>query len=359
MNVNVRLPIQNYLVIGARTILFAHPARKAEEEGIAMKLMRLLVSGWAACLWVLAPMAWAAAEYPSRPVKLIVQGAAGSGPDVLARIVAEQLERRWKQAVVVVNQSGGGGIVAGQTAAGAERDGYTLYVPTITTYVVLPEMHDKLPFDLDRDFVPIGLLARTPMMIAVAPSLGIDTLPDLVALSRKRPDALFYAANNRGSMPHLSGELWRDRAGASMTFVPFAGAAAGLQELMGGRIAVIVESVGALAGAVKAGSVKALAVASSSRLAIYPELPTVSESIPGFEAMAWVALAAPTGTPAELIRKISDDLNAALVEPVLARRFEELGAIARPMTPSETQAFIRDEQQRWRPVVRQVELKSR
>ena len=197
------------------------------------------------------------------------------------------------------------------------------------------------------------------MMIAVAPSLGIDTLPELVALSRKRPDALFYAANNRGSMPHLSGELWRDRAGASMTFVPFAGAAAGLQELMGGRIAVIVESVGALAGAVKAGSVKALAVASSSRLAAYPELPTVSESIPGFEAMAWVALAAPSGTPAELIRKISDDLNAALGEPVLARRFEELGAIARPMTPSETQAFIRDEQQRWRPVVRHVELKSR
>lgn len=324
-----------------------------------MKLKRLFISASAALLCAVAPMAPAAADYPGRPVKLIVQGAAGSGPDVLARIVAEQLERRWKEAVVVVNQSGGGGIVAGQMAASAERDGYTLYVPTITTYVVLPEMHDKLPFDLERDFVPIGLLAQTPMMIAVAPSLGVDSLQELVALARKRPDDLFYAANNRGSLPHLTGELWRERAGAPITFVPYAGVAAGLQDLMGGRVSVIVESVGALAGAVKGGSVKPLAVASPARLASYPALPTVSESMPGFEAVAWVALAAPSGTPAEVIRKIGEDLNAALAEPALVQRFQELGAVARPMTPAATQAFIRAEQQLWRPVVRQIGLKAR
>ncbi|MFM9883953.1 MAG: Bug family tripartite tricarboxylate transporter substrate binding protein [Burkholderiales bacterium] len=324
-----------------------------------MKWKRLFISASAALLWTMTPVALAAADYPTRPVKLIVQGAAGSGPDVLARIVAEQLERRWKEAVVIVNQTGGGGIVAGQKAAGAERDGYTLYVPTITTYVVLPEMHDKLPFDLDRDFVAIGLLAQTPMMIAVAPSLGVDSLQELVALAKQRPNDLFYAANNRGSLPHLTGELWRDRAGAPITFVPYAGAAAGLQDLMGGRIAMVVESVGALAGAMKAGSVKPLAIASPARLANYPELPTVSESMPGFVAVGWVALAAPSGTPADVIRKIGADLNAALADPSLLRRFLDLGAVAQPLTPAETQTFIRTEQQLWRPVVRRIALKSR
>ena len=324
-----------------------------------MKLRRLLMSGSGALLCAVAQMAPAAENYPSKPVKLIVQGAVGSGPDVLARIVGQHLERTWKEAVVIVNQTGGGGMIAAQMAASAARDGYTLYVPTITTFVILPEMHDKLPFDLDRDFVPIGLVAQTPMMIAVAPSLGVNSLPELVALAQKRPSDLFYAANSRGSLPHLAAELWRDRAGAPMTFVPYAGFTAGLQDLMGGRVSMIVESAGALAGAVKAGTVKPLAVASSARLSNYPELPTVSETIPGFAAVGWVALAAPSGTPTGLIRKISDDLNAALSDPALVGQFQDLGAVARPMTSAQTQEFIRSEQQLWRPVVRQMGLRSR
>jgi tripartite-type tricarboxylate transporter receptor subunit TctC len=324
-----------------------------------MKLKRLLLVGSGALLYGLAQIAPAAENYPSKPVKLIVQGAVGSGPDVLTRIVGQHLEQIWKQAVVIVDQPGAGGLIAAQMAASAERDGYTLYVPTITAFVILPEMHDKLPFDLDKDFVPIGVLAQTPMMIAVAPSLGVNSLPELVALAQKRPNDLFYAANNRGSLPHLTAELWRDRAGAPVTFVPYAGFAAGLQDLMGGRVSMIVESAGALAGAVKAGTVKPLAVASPARLSNYPELPTVSETIPGFAAVGWVVLAAPSGTPAGLVRNISDGLNTALSDPVLVRQFQDVGAVARPMTPAQTQEFIRSEQQLWRPVVRQIGLRSR
>jgi len=320
-----------------------------------IRLKQLLLTS----LLCLAAQAIAASDaYPVRPVKLIVQGAAGSGPDVLARAVAEQLERSWKQPVVIVNLPGAGGLIAAQTAAAAEHDGYTLFAPTITTFVILPEMHEKLPFDLERDFAPIGLLATTPMMIAVAPALGVGSLPELVALARKQPNGLFYAANNRGSLPHLAAEMWREKTGAPFTFVPYAGFAAGLQDLLGGRVSMIVESVGALAGAAQAGSVKPLAIAAPERLHSFPDVPTVAETLPGFTAVGWVALVAPTGTPVDVLQKINGDLQLVLLEPALLHRFTGLGAVANPMTRAQTQAFIRTEEQVWRPVVRRIGLKA-
>ena len=323
-----------------------------------MKFTRWWVFGTVALLCAGLQSVAAQETYPTRPIRLIVQGAAGSGPDLLARTVARSLERVWKVAVVIIDQPGAGGLIAAQMAASADPDGYTLYVPTITTFVILPQMHDKLPFDLDRDFVPIGVLAQTPMMIAAAPSLGVSSLSELAALARKRPTDLFYAANNRGSLPHLAGELFRDRADAPITFVPYPGFAAGLTDLMGGRVSVIVESVGALASAVKAGTVRPLAVASSTRLTNYPEVPTVAEALPGFAAVAWLALLAPRGVPTALVRKISDDLTAALADPELARQFHDLGAVARPLAPADTRAFIRSEQERWGPVVKQLNLRA-
>ena len=296
--------------------------------------------------------------YPGKPVRVIVQGAVASGPDVLARVVVDHLTRRWGRPIVVVNRPGAGGLMALQTAASAEHDGYTLYVPTITTFVILPEMHEKLPADPGRDFVAIGLVAQTPMLIAAARALGVSTLTELVAAARREPGAMFYAANNRGSLPHLAAELWRDRAGAPMTFVPYAGAAAGLQDILGGRVSVIVESVGALSGAIKAERVRPLAVASAMRLPTYPDLPTVSETTPGFTAVGWFALSAPRNTPREVVLRIADDLRGVLGESGLLRRFEELGAFAGVMTPEQTQQFIRAEQKLWRPLVRRVGLSS-
>jgi tripartite-type tricarboxylate transporter receptor subunit TctC len=310
-----------------------------------------------AALVVSGPVAHAV-EFPAKPVKVVTQGAPGSGPDVIVRIVAEQLGRAWSQPVAIVNHAGGGGVVAARAAAAAEPDGYTLYVPTITTFVILPELHDKLPFDLDRDFAPVGLVAETPMMIAVAPSLAVASLSALIALSKSRPGGLFYAANNRGSLPHLTGELFRDRTGSDLNFVPYAGVNAGLQDLMGGRVSMIVESVGALSGAIKGGTVKPLAVGSAGRLARYPGVPTVAETIPGFAAMGWFALMAPAGTPKAILTKVNADLNTALGEPELQRRLEDLGAFVRPMSPAEVTEFIRTEQRVWRPVVRQSGLKG-
>jgi tripartite-type tricarboxylate transporter receptor subunit TctC len=321
-------------------------------QGRASILTRLLA--FAAVLTFGA--AASASDYPVKPVRLITQGAAGSGPDVITRIVASHLARRWGRQVLVVNQAGGGGVLAGRAAASADPDGYTLYVPTITTFVIMPEIQSSLPFDLDRDFVPVGFFAETPMMIAAAPSLGVRSLRDLLSVAKSRPKELFYAANNRGSLPHLAAELFRARTGADLTFVPYQGVAAGLQDLMGGRIAVIVESVGALAGAVQSGSVTPLAVASAARLPSLPDLPTVGETVPDFTAMGWFVLMAPRGTPESIVRKVNDDLNTVLGEAELRQRLQDLGAFVRTMSPEETATFIRREQESWRPLVRQVGL---
>jgi tripartite-type tricarboxylate transporter receptor subunit TctC len=295
-----------------------------------------------------------ASEFPNRPVRIITQGAAGSGPDVVARLVAEELSRLWQQQVLILNHPGGGGVLAARAAAAAEPDGYTLYLPTITSYVIMPEVQPKLPFDIVSDFTQIGFVADTPMMIGVSPALGVHTLQAFVALTKSSPSDLFYAANNRGSLPHLTGELFRKHTGAKISFVPYAGAAAGLQDLIGGRIAMVVESVGALSGSVKGGAVKALAVASVNRLPNMPDLPTVAETVPGFEALGWFVLSGPAKIPPHTVQRVNQDLNKALVQPALKEKLLEIGAFVRTMTPQDTVSFIRKEEQVWRPLVRQL-----
>ena len=216
-------------------------------------MLRLIVFA-ALTLGALAASLAHANDYPSRFVSVIVQTAPGSGPDVVARIVADRLSQLWGRQVNIVNRNGGAGLVAAQAAASAAADGYTLYMPTATSLVVLPEAHDKLPVNFQRDFVPIGIVSESPMMIAVSPVLGVQALADLIALANKKPGELFYAANNRGSFPHLTGEFFAARAGIQLAFVAYPGAAAGLNDLRGGRIAIIVEGPAALAGALQGAS---------------------------------------------------------------------------------------------------------
>ncbi len=304
---------------------------------------------------VLTPTA-DAEGYPARPVKLVTQGAAGSGPDVIGRIVTDYLGRLWGQQIVIVNQPGAGGSAAARMAAAATPDGYTLYMAATSTFLVMPEIFPNLAIDLDRDFVRIGLIGEQPMIFGVAPVLGVASLPELVALSKRRPGELMYAANARGTFPHLTVERLRKETGADLTFIPYPGAAAGLQDLMGGRISMIVESVGALYGAMQSGSVKALAVASSKRLPNFPDLPAATETVPGLEAMGWFALLAPAGTPEPIVRQVNRDLLTVLDLPELRKSFQDLGTFVRPMSSAETTQFIHHEQQVWRPIVRSLNL---
>lgn len=293
-----------------------------------------------------------AADYPTKPVQIINQSAAGSGPDVIGRILAAQLTQRLGQQVLIIDHPGAGGLIAAQAAAAARPDGYTLYMPSGSALIVLPQTHAHLPFDFHRDFVPIGMIGTQPMLITVSPKLGVSTLPELIALAKKEPGKILYSGNSPGTVPALTGVMLEQRAGIDMTFVPYPGVAAALTDLSGGRISVIIESMSALAGAIQGGSVKLLAVASDKRLRQFPDIATVAETLPGFEATGWFALLARAGTPDAIVQKVSSALRASLADPGLQQKFAKLGTVATPMSPSQMQIFIAREEKKWIPVVR-------
>lgn len=297
-----------------------------------------------------------AADYPTKPVQIINQAAPGSGTDVLGRIVAEQLSQRLGQQVVILSRPGAGGLIAAQAAAAAEPDGYTLYMPSSSALMVLPQTHPHLPFDFHRDFVSIGMIGTQPLLIAVSPKLGVSTLPELIALAKKEPGKILYAGNTPGTLPALTGDMLKQRAGIDLTFVPYPGFAAGLTDLKGGRISVIIESLSALAPAVQDGSVKLLATASDQRLAKFPDVPTVAKTLPGFVATGWLALLARTGTPDSAVQTLSAALRAALADPGLKEKFAQLATLPTPMSPAEMQVFIAREEKNWIPVVQKAGL---
>ena len=312
---------------------------------------RTIVAALLAAL--LSAAAAQAQDYPSRPVTIIVPVGPGSGPDVIARILADRLTSQWKQQVLIVNRPGGSGIIGAQAAIQAAPDGYTLYMPLSSAFAILPESKVKLPVDLATEFATIGLIGEQPMIFAVTPKLGASTLGELIALAKQKPNEILYGAS-RLSVPHMTGEYLNVRAGIKLGYVPTSGAAKVVQDIMSGNLHMVVDSAPGMAGALHTGAIKALAVASDKRLDNFPEVPTVSETLPNFQAKGWFVLMAPLKTPEPVVRKLGDDLRTALRDPDLKKRFEVVGTFPRPSSVAETNAFIKAEQDQWRPVVRLI-----
>jgi len=310
------------------------------------------------CAGVLFGFNAVAQTYPTGPVKLIVPTGAGGAVDVIARIVADHLRRSWKQQVLVVNHPGAGGAIGVRAAGTSPADGSTLYFAISSNFVALPELQATMPFDVARDFVPIGLVGESPMIIGASPSLGVNSLPELFALSKKRPGEINLAVLTRGGLPHLTGEWLRSASGTDLTLIHYPGAPQALTDLMGGRVHLVIESLPAFSGAISGGSLKALAVASARRLPDMPDLPTVAATIPGFVAVGWMALMAPPGTPELIAHKVSNDLRKVLAQSELQARLAELGTYVRPMAPAELTNFIRDQQQMWKPVIAEIGLNT-
>jgi tripartite-type tricarboxylate transporter receptor subunit TctC len=292
-------------------------------------------------------------DFPNKPVSIITAAGAGSAPDVIARVLADSLSRQWKQQVLVMNRPGGSGVIAAQAAARAPDDGHTFFMALSSAFVVLPESKTKPPVNLATDFTTIGLIADQPMAIAVSPKLGVNTLAELIALAKRRPNEILYGAT-RLSVPHMTGELLNLRAGIQLGYVPTVGAAKVVQDILNGSLHVYVDSVPGMAGAVHNGTLKALAVADDRRLDNYPDLPLASETLPGFQAKGWFVLMAPAKTPVQITNKLSTDLRSALNDPELTKRLETLGTFAHPLSAQQTLAYIQAEQKLWRPIVREI-----
>jgi tripartite-type tricarboxylate transporter receptor subunit TctC len=293
--------------------------------------------------------------YPTRPVTIICDSGAGSTPDVTARFVADGLTRLWGQQVAVVNHPGAGGSIAAHAAAEAAPDGYTLYMPALSAFVAQPGTAPNIPVMVPRDFLAIGYTSENPMFIAVSPKLGIKTLAELIALAKKSPGKVSNGVTGIGRLTHLTAELLQMRGDFKLLSVPYtAGPALALGDVIGGRVDMIIEGYSGIASAIRAGSVTAIAAASEHRLPEFPDLPTVAETIPGFEANGWQILAAPLGTPDAIIRKVSEDLAKVVNDPDIKRKLAQLGSYTRAMTPSEATAFVQQEQQTWKPVLQKI-----
>jgi len=306
-----------------------------------------------AALLALCVLSPALADYPDKPVTIIVPVGPGAGPDVIARILADRLAQQWKQQVLIVNRPGGSGIIGAQAAIQAAPDGYTLYMPLSSAFAILPESKVKLPVDLEKDFATIGLIGEQPMLFAVTPKLGVHSLEEFITLAKRKPDGILYGAS-RLSVPHMTGAYLEVRAGIKLGYVPTTGAAKVVQDIMSGNLHMVIDSAPGMAGALQAGQVNALAVASDKRLDKFPDVPLVSETLPGFQAKGWFVLVAPSRTPQPIVEKLEADLRTALRNEDLRQRFEVVGTFPRPSTVEQTNAFIRAEQAQWRPIVRQI-----
>ena len=297
-------------------------------------------------------------KYPDKPVTIISDAAIGSAPDVTARFVADGLSKIWGQQAVVINRPGANGSIAAHAASDAVADGYTLFMPSLSTFAALPTVAPNLPLKLPRDFLPIGFTAEQPMFITVDPALGIKTLPQLIERAKKEPGKLSIAVSGIGRLTHFTSELLQARADIKLLLVPYTHSmASAIADVSSGRVSLIIENYSGVVGAVKAGQLKLLATASPERLPEFPDLPTVAETLPGFSATGWQVLVAPIGTPAPIISKVSADLRKAVSDADFKKRLAAIGSYSRAMTPEEVLAFVAKEQQTWLPVVQRISTK--
>jgi tripartite-type tricarboxylate transporter receptor subunit TctC len=318
-------------------------------RGLILAVAALLALAWAPAV---------AQEWPTRPVTLITPAAAGNSPDVVTRIIAEKLTQLWKQQVVVLNRPGAGGLLAAQAAAGGEKDGYSLYATQASSFNVLPvEQEGKMPFDLAKTFVSIGFIGEQPIAVGVNKDVPAKNVAELIALANKTPDGMLFGATNRGGQAHLTGELFRDRSKANVSFVHAAGAAVSLNDVIAGRLPIMFEALAGLNPGIQSGDVRVLGVASAKRLPNLPDLPTIAETVPGVMSSGWILLMAPAGTPDHVIQKVNADLRKVTAMPDVIARLHQLGTYSRDLTPAQTEEFIRSEEKLWHPIVR--DLKNR
>lgn len=305
----------------------------------------------------LAPALQARADvFPSRPVKLIVPFPPGGPVDTTARIVGAKLAEAWGQQVLVDNRAGAGGIVGADAAAKAVADGYTVFVSAIH-HSVLPALKPRLPYDIERDFVPLSFGARFPIVLVVHPSVPAHTVAELVAHAKKNPGKLAYSSAGNGGGTHLAGELFNMHAGTQLVHVPYKGSAPAMQDLLGGQVQMMFSDAPTALPHMKSGRVRALAIGNPQRSDLVPGVPTMAEAgLPGYDAYSWAAFVAPAGVPRDVAARLSADIGRALASPDVAQRLKDAGAEAAPTTAEGMGQLLKAEIGKWARVVKAANI---
>jgi tripartite-type tricarboxylate transporter receptor subunit TctC len=297
-----------------------------------------------------------AQSYPARPVRWIVGFPPGGPNDITARIMAELLSERLRQQFVVENRPGAASNVATESVAKAEPDGYTV-MELATVNAINASLYQNLNYDFLRDIVLVAGIAQGPAVMEVNPTVPATTVPEFIAYAKANPGKINMGSAGIGTPQHVIGELFKMLSGTNMVHVPYHGAAPELTDLIAGQIQVVFEPIQSTMGYIKGGMLRPLAVTTASRAVALPNLPTVGEFVPGFEARTWQGLGAPKGTPAEITAMLNKEVNAVLADPRLKARFADLGIIPMPMTPAQCQMFITAETEKWAKVIKFANIK--
>ncbi|OOG72564.1 ABC transporter substrate-binding protein [Sinorhizobium sp. A49] len=295
--------------------------------------------------------------FPDRAVTLVVPFAAGGSTDVVARIVAQKMSEDLGQQVIVQNVAGAGGNLGADNVARADPDGYTILMGTVATHALNPLILKTKPYDPEKDFAPISLLVVVPNVLVVNPELPAETVEELLALLKAKPDEYAYASSGNGTPLHLSGELFKKMAGVNMQHIPYKGAGPALNDVIGNQVPIMFDNLPSSSGHIKAGTLRALAVTTSERAPSFPDVPTVAEAgIPGYETYTWNALFAPANTPEPVVARLNEAANKALADPAVVERMKEFSATIVGSTPEELGAHVKAELAKWTPVVRDANI---
>jgi len=299
------------------------------------------------------PLAAFGQAWPTKmPIKFIVVYPPGGASDVTARIIAAKLTESLSQTVIVENKPGANGIIATDYVAKAAPDGYTILMANLGPNAINPAVYKKLPYDAVKDFAPVTLTSIVPQILVVNPQLPIRTAGELIAYSKAQPNKVTFASAGNGASNHLSGELFNAMGGIKMTHVPYKGDAPSIIDVMSGTVDVALPTAIAVMSQVKAGKVRAIAVTGTTRLASLPDVPTVAETLPGYEAVSWGGVMAPAGTPHEIVNRLNAEINKILKMPDVAEKLEALGAVIVGSTPDEFGVYVKSEIAKWGKVAR-------
>ena len=313
---------------------------------------------WVVTLVGLAFAAGVSAQgYPAKPIRLVAPSTPGDAPDVIARLVADKLSVALGQQVVVENRPGAGGVVGSEAVAKSAPDGYTLIMGNAGSHGINAAVYSKLPYDIQRDFAPVSQVAVAPNVMVINPGIPANSVAEFIAYAKSQPGKLSYASGGNGSSAHMSMELFKSMAGVDVQHVPYKGSSPALTDLIGGQVAVFIGNMPPTVPHIKAGKLRALAVTTKGRSALMPELPTIADTLPGYETVAWFGVLAPAGTPPEVVNRLSAEIGKIARSPEMREKLTAMGAEPVGGTPEEFKAVIDRDIAKWKPLAQKVGIK--